>query len=251
VIREVSRKEYVERKLLMSIAFTLILIVTAILPFFFVFSLQHSFLQRANDTAAIILLNFRSYAVFVEAQWCARGLPRLLCLLALIAGAGAIAGEREAHTWPLVYRSAVPLRTIVFVKYGVLALWLAIVAAASVVVLGLHSLIAKLPFPTLDVAVTTFVAYATSLAFLALVFAASAFVSRTIFAAGIALAAGFAVAGILTLIGFNGTALGANLFGTDGAILGANLAKSLGACAVIAVAGLGLTVFEVDRRRAS
>ena len=66
---------------------------TAILPFFFVFSLQHSFLQRANDTAAIILLNFRSYAVFVEAQWCARGLPRLLCLLALIAGAGAIASH--------------------------------------------------------------------------------------------------------------------------------------------------------------
>jgi ABC-type transport system involved in multi-copper enzyme maturation permease subunit len=198
-----------------------------------------------------VLRNFRSYALFIEQQWCARGLPRLLCLLALLGGAGAIAGEREAHTWPLVYRSGVPLRSVVLVKYLVLATWLKIVCVGSIVVLALHTLIARLPFPLVPVLVTVLIAYLTSLAFLAVVFAAGAFVGRTVAAGGIALVAGFAVAGLLTLAGFNGTALGADVFASDGSLLAGRVVSVLLVCLALTVVALGLALFEVDRRRAA
>jgi len=145
VIRELSRKEYVEHKPLLAIAFTLVLAVTAAIPFVFPYLLQHAVRAVDKETAQLVLTNFRSYAVFVESEWLARNLARILCLLALLAGAGAIAGEREARTLPLLYVSSVPLRSVVVVKFCVIAAWLLLVTFASAGVLSAHSLVEKLP----------------------------------------------------------------------------------------------------------
>lgn len=249
MIRELARKEYVERKPLMAIGFILVLIVTAILPFFFAYSLKHALQQGANETATLVLRNFRSYAAFIEYQWSARGLPRILCLLALVGGAGMLAGEREAKTWPLLYRSAAPIGAIVGVKYGVLALWLAIVTLASTLVLAIHGAIAQESFPLAPVLVTSGIALVTAFAFLSVVFAAGAFVSRTVLAAALALAAGFGIAGVLLPFGLNATALSADLLGTDGRIdwvrAGVEATVALG----IAVTGLWLAVWQTVCRR--
>jgi ABC-type transport system involved in multi-copper enzyme maturation permease subunit len=247
VIRELARKEYVQRKALFAIAYTLVLLLTAVLPFFFAYSLQHAMTQRANDTAELILRNFRSYANFVEAQWCARSLPRILSLLALIGGAGALAGERENHTWRLLSRSSASAGTIVGVKYGVLAVWLLAVVVASTIVLAVHGAIAHQPFPLIAISVTSLLAFATSLAFLGVVFAASAFVSRAAVAAALALVAGFALAGVLLPFGFNATAFAADLIASDGSLNGARAAVELAMCAAIAAAGVGLAVWRSAR----
>ncbi len=249
MIRELARKEYVERKILMSIGFTLVLIVTAILPFFFGYSLKHAVLQGSNETASLVLLNFRSYAAFVETQWCARSLPRVLCLLALVGGAGILAGEREARTWPLLYRSSAPLGAIVGVKYGVLAVWLLIVTLASTLVLAIHGAIAGEPFPLVAVGITSTIAFLTALAFLSVVFLAGACVSRAIFAAAIGLAGGFAFAGVLLLLGFNVTALSADLFASDGRIDWPRAGIEVLLCVAIAVAGFSLALWQTVRRR--
>lgn len=248
MIRELARKEYVERKALLAIAYTLVLIVTAILPFFFGFSLHRALTQGANETATLVLRNFRSYPAFVETQWCARSLPRLLCLLALVGGAGALAGEREGHTWPLLYRSSAPLRAVVGVKYGVLALWLFTVTLASSIVLAVHGAIAHQPFPLVPIAVTSTLAFATSLAFLSVVFAAGAFVSRAAVAALLALVAGFALAAALVPFGLNATALGADLFATDGSIDWTRAGVELGVALAIAAAGYALALWQTVRR---
>ncbi len=249
MIRELARKEYVERKILMSIGFTLVLIVTAILPFFFGYSLEHAARQGSNETAGIVLRNFRSYAAFIENQWCARSLPRVLCLLALVGGAGMLAGEREARTWPLLYRSSAPLGAIVGVKYGVLALWLLIVTSTSTLVLAIHGAIAHEPFPVAAVAITSTIAFCTSLAFLSVVFLAGAFVSRAAFAAALGLVAAFAVAGALLPLGFNVTALSADLFANDGSIDWPRAFLETALCAALAAAGLGAAVWQTVRRR--
>jgi ABC-type transport system involved in multi-copper enzyme maturation permease subunit len=248
VIRELARKEYVERKIMMSIGFTLVLLVTATLPFFFGYSLRHALAQGSNETATLVLRNFRSYAAFIEGQWCARSLPRVLCLLALIGGAGMLAGEREARTWPLLYRSSAPVAAIVGVKYGVLAVWLLAVTLVSALVLAIHGAIAHEPFPLVPIAVTSAIAFATALAFLSVVFAAGAFASRTAFAAALALVAGFAIAGALVPLGFNATALSADVFATDGSIDAARAGVEAGLCLFIAAAGFALAVWRTARR---
>jgi ABC-type transport system involved in multi-copper enzyme maturation permease subunit len=250
VIRELSRKEYVERKPLLAIAFVLVLIVTASIPFVFTYSLKHAMAAVGNDTAQIVLRNFRSYAEFVESTWLARNLARILCLLALIGGAGAIAGEREARTLPLLYTSAVSLRSVAVVKFCVIATWLFLVTFASFGVLTAHSLVERMPLPIGEVAIAAAVAWANAMAFLAVVFAASALVNRTIFAALLALVFGFAIAGVLSLFGLNGTALATNVIAVDGTTIWQNAWLDVLVSFLIVLSSMLVVFVEVDRRRA-
>jgi ABC-type transport system involved in multi-copper enzyme maturation permease subunit len=251
VIRELSRKEYVERKPLLAIAFVLVLAVTASIPFVFTYSLKHAFMHLGNDTAQLVLVNFRSYAVFVESQWLARNLARILCLLALIAGAGAIAGEREARTLPLLYTSSLSMHSVAAVKFCVIAAWLFLVTFASFGVLTAHSLVERMPLPIDDVAVASAVAFANALAFLAVVFAASSIANRTVFAAGIALVLGFSMAYVLHFFGLNGTALATNVIAVDGSLLWQNAWLDVLVSFLIVLLGMLVTFVEVDRRRAA
>gem|GEM_PF-1125620 len=251
VIRALSRKELIERKALLAIALALVLGVTALMPFAFTYSLQHAMRSVGNETAQLVLVNFRSYQVFLESQWLARNLARILCLLALLAGAGAIAGEREARTLPLLYTSSVRLHEVASVKFGVIAAWLLLVTFGSTAVLAANSLVEKLPFPVLDGVVASLVAWANAIAFLGVVFAASAVASRTVVAAVLALAAGFAIAAALAPLGLNGTAFATNAFAVDGSVnwrlAWLDVLVSFG----IACTGLLVTFVEVDRRRAT
>jgi ABC-type transport system involved in multi-copper enzyme maturation permease subunit len=251
VIRELTRKEYVERKPLLAIAFVLVLAVTASIPFVFTYSLKHAFVNLGNDTAQLVLINFRSYAVFVESQWLARNLARILCLLALIAGAGAIAGEREARTLPLLYTSSLSMHRVAAVKFCVIAAWLFLVTFASLGVLTAHSLIERMPLPIGDVVVASVIALANALAFLAVVFAASAMASRTAFAAGIALVLGFTMAYVLHFFGLNGTALATNVIAVDGSLIWRNAWLDILVSLLIVLLGMLVTIVEVDRRRAT
>ena len=251
MIRELSRKEYVERKPLLAIALVLVLMVTASMPFVFAYSLKHAIAAAGNDTAQIVPTNFRSYQEFIESTWLARNLSRILCLLALIAGAGAIAGEREARTLPLLYTSSVSLVGVAAVKFCVIAVWLLLVTFASLGVLTAHSLVEKMPLPIEAVAVASAVAWANAMAFLAVVFAASALVKRTIFAALLALAFGFTTAGVLQLFGLNGTALATNVIAVDGSLLWRNAWLDVLVSFLIVLVGMLVAFVEVDRRRAT
>ncbi len=251
MIRELSRKEYVELKPLLAIAFTLVMMVTAAIPFVFPYLREHGLAAHDRETAELVLRNFRSYPEFVRSDWIARNLARILCLLALLAGAGAIAGEREARTLPLLYTSSVRLRSVVIVKFCVIAAWLFLVTFASTGVLTAHSLVEKMPLPATALAITSLVAWTNSIAFLGVVFAASAFANRTIVAALLALVAGFVVAALLHPLGLNGTAFALNLAAPDGSIVWNNVWLDLLAASAVAGAGLLATIVEVDRRRAT
>ena len=253
MIREVSRKEYVERKPLMGFSVGIVMFLTALIPFVFAYSLQHAIKAAigGNDTAILVLRNFRSYQLFIESQWIARNLSRILCLLALLGGASAVAGERERRTLPLLYTSSVSMRSLVIVKFGLIGTWLFLVALSSSAVLATHSFVAKLPFPVADVSIASLIAWTNALAFLAVVFAASAFAKRTIFAALIGLVAGFAIAALLTFAGLNGTALATNIFAVDGRVQWGNALLDLAVSLAIVVLGLGTTLIEVSRRRAT
>jgi len=220
------------------------------MPFLFTFSLKHALAAGTAETQQI-LSNFRSYQFFIESNWCARNLSRVLCLLALLAGAGAIAGEREGRTLPLLYTSAAPLRVVTLVKFGVIATWLLLVTFASAGVLAAHSLVERLPFPAVDVLLASIVAWGNAVAFLAVVFAASSLAPRTIFAAAGAVVAGFLIAAAVAPLGLNGTALATNLFANDGSVLwhlaGVDLLFSL----LIVCLGMLVAISEVDRRRAT
>jgi hypothetical protein len=101
------------------------------------------------------------------------------------------------------------------------------------------------------VLLASIVAWSNAVAFLAVVFAASALAPRTIFAAAGAVVAGFAIAAAVRPLGLNGTALATNLFATDGTVLwraaGVDLLFSL----LIVCLGMLVTISEVDRRRAT
>ena len=251
MIRALSRKELVERKPLLAIALVLVLLLTFSLPFVFSYSLKQAFLHVDNDTAQIVRINFRSYAVFVESQWLARNLARILCLLALIAGAGAIAGEREAKTLPLLYTSSLTMWSVAAVKFCVIAVWLFLVTLGSFGVLTAHSLVERLPLPIDAAAAGSVVAFANALAFLAVVFAASAIATRTVFAAGLALVLGFGMAYVLHFFGLNGTALATNVIAVDGSVLWQNAWLDVLVSFLIVLLGLLATLVEVDRRRAT
>jgi ABC-type transport system involved in multi-copper enzyme maturation permease subunit len=251
MIRAVSQKEYVERKPLLAIALVVVLILAASMPFLFAYTIKRAMAAGANEGAQLVLHSLRSYEFFIESSWCARNLSRLLCLLALLAGAGALAGERENRTLPLLYTSSVSLRAVTFVKFGVIATWLMLVTLTSAGVLAAHSLIERLPFPALDVMVASLVAWGNALAFLAVVFAASSLAPRTIFAGIGALIAGFAIAAAVAPLGLNGTALATNVFASDGSVLWPYVGVDLLFSFAVVCLGLLVAMIEVDRRRAT
>jgi len=251
VIRELSRKEYVARKRFLAIASTLVLMLTAVIPFFFSFSLQRALASPLNENAQSVLQNFRSYKYFVESDWLASNLSHILSLLALIAGAGAIAGEREEKTLPLLYTSSISLRSIVVVKFCVIAAWLFLVTFASLGVLAVFSVVKGQTLPALPMLVASVVAWTNALAFLGVVFAASAFSRRTVVAAVCALIIGFAMAAGVSRLGLNGTAFATNVFALDGSVLWPQAWSDILLALGITGAGLLATFVEVDRRRAT
>jgi len=251
MIRALSRKEVVERKALLAIAFALVVAVAASMPFVFSYSLQRALAHYTNESAIEVLRNFRSYALFIESQWLARNLSRVLCLLGLIAGAGAIAGERENKTLPLLYTSSVSLRSIVIVKFVVIATWLFLVTFASLGILSALSLVRGESLPATGMIVASAVAWANAMAFLGVVFAASAFSRRTVVAAPCALVAGVLIAVALAPLGLNGTAFATNVFAVDGSVIWTNAWLDVLVSFTIACAGLLATFVEVDRRRAT
>ncbi len=240
MIRIVGRKEIGQRRLLLGIAFGLVLLLSATMPFLYAYSLRHASLAGANETAQLVLQNFRSYAVFVESNWLSRSLARVLMLLALLAGAGAIAGEREARTFPLLVASSVPVRVIVLLKYLVVVSWLLLIVLASTAVLAAHSLVEAQPLPIGGAVVASLVSFANAAAFLAVVFAASSVTTRTIYAGALALVVGFSTAFLLRAAGLDGTALGTNLFGSDGGILWNRAVADVAVSAGLVVAGLAV-----------
>lgn len=251
MIREISRKEFVQRKPLLWIALALVVAFTAAIPYVFTYSLERALRSASNDTALIVLTNFRSYAVFIESTWLARNLARILCLLALIAGAGAIAGERESRTLPLLYTSSISLHSFVSIKFCVIAVWLLLVTFASAGVLAAHTLIERLPLSMLDLLVASSVAWANAMAFLGVVFAASSIAKKTWVAALLALGFGFAVAALLVPLGLNGTALATNVFAVDGSVLWRYAWLDVLVSFLILSGGMLATFIEVDRRRAT
>ncbi len=251
LIRELYRKELLSQRALLGIAFVLVLLVTAAIPPFFDYSLQRAASNAGNATALAVLHDLHSYPVYIQSQWLARNFARILCLLAVIAGAGAIAGERENRTLPLLYRSSVPLATIALVKFAFLAMWLALVAGSSSAVLSALSLREPHPFSIVAIAVASVVAWANSIAFLGVVFAASAFANRTAIAAAAAVPAGFLIAFALVPFGFNGTALALNVVDAGGRVSFRLAVVDVLVAFAIAGAGLLLAIFEVRRRRAT
>jgi len=245
MIRALSRKEVVERKALLAIAFALVVAVAASMPFVFSYSLQRALAHYTNESAIEVLRNFRSYALFIESQWLARNLSRVLCLLGLIAGAGAIAGERENKTLPLLYTSSVSLRSVV------IATWLFLVTFASLGILSALSLVRGESLPATGMIVASAVAWANAMAFLGVVFAASAFSRRTVVAAPCALVAGVLIAVALAPLGLNGTAFATNVFAVDGSVIWTNAWLDVLVSFTIACAGLLATFVEADRRRAT
>jgi ABC-type transport system involved in multi-copper enzyme maturation permease subunit len=250
MIREVARKEAVSQRALFAITLVLMLLLTAIIPFFFDISLKRAVLNASSDTAQAVLQNFRSYPVYIESQWLARNFSRLLCLLAVLAGAGAIAGEREDRTLALLSRSSVPLSTIALIKFVFIAVWLGIVAASSTGVLAALSLGETHPYSVTAIAVASVVAWTNAMAFLGVVFAASAVVDRTAIAGALAVATGFLIALGLRPLGLNGTALASNIFGVDGSIVWRNAGIDVLVAAAICGAGLLVAVIEIERRKA-
>ncbi len=251
MIGALVRKEYEQNKKVLSLALIFVLLVTATMPYFFQFALKHAFTLADDATSQGILRNFRSYAVFLETPWLARNLAWLLFLLAVLAGAGAIAGERESRTLPLLYQSSLPLRDVVLVKFAVIAAFLLLVTFASDLVLAIHSFFGHLPFPLLEVTLASLVAWTNALAFLGVVFIASAFAPRTAYAGLAAFAMGFAIFGALALLKVNVSELAANLFAVDGAIIWRNAFSDLCVGAAIACFAMLFTLREVDRRRAT
>jgi hypothetical protein len=99
--------------------------------------------------------------------------------------------------------------------------------------------------------VASVVAFANAMAFLAVVFAASSLMNRTIFAAILALVLGFSAAGVLHLFGLNGTALATNIVAVDGSLIWQNAWLDILVSFLIVLIGLLVTFIEVDRRRAA
>ncbi|MGP6156119.1 MAG: hypothetical protein ACLPYS_01050 [Vulcanimicrobiaceae bacterium] len=98
---------------------------------------------------------------------------------------------------------------------------------------------------------TSLVAWVNALAFLGVVFVASALAPRTAYAGAAAFAMGFAIFGALALLKINASELGSNLFALDGRIVWGQLLSDLFVGAAIACIALLFTLREVDRRRAT
>jgi len=249
VIAAIARNEVRQRRVLLGLAFVLVCLIAATMPFWFAFSLRQAALHPGNASAADVLRNFRSYAFFLESTWLARGLGRTLMLLALVAGAGAIAGEREARTLPLLVQSAMSLGTVAAIKYVAIATWLFLVAFSSAGVLTALSLSMGHPTPAVAIVIASGIAWANAVAFLAIVAFASALARRTIVAAGLALVFGVLVAAAFAPFGVNATALGAVVVGPGGALDTTQAIRAFALAIGIATIASVLTLGALDLER--
>jgi len=248
MIRVISRKEISQYWLTITILCTVVSIAAATMPFWYTFVLSSAAHARGNDVTLAALRNLRSYPIFIEDQWCGQGLASLLFILALIGGAPALAGERESKTLPLLLSSGASIRFLALVKFAVVASWLILVALVSSGVIAAHSLVKNLSFPPGDVVVASFVSLANGIAFLAIVFLASAYARKTWQAVIIAIVVGLVMAVALIPLGIDGSAMANNLFAVDGTIVAGKLVLDLAACAAIVAASIGAMLFVLPRR---
>jgi ABC-type transport system involved in multi-copper enzyme maturation permease subunit len=248
VIRVISRKEIAQYWLTITILCTVVSIAAATMPFWYTFVLSSASHARGNDVTLAALRNLRSYPIFIEDQWCGQGLASLLFILALIGGAPAIAGERESKTLPLLLSSGASMRFLALVKFGVVASWLVLVALVSSGVITAHSLVKNLSFPPGDVVVASFVSLANGIAFLAIVFFATAYAKKTWQAVIISIVAGLVMAAALIPLGIDGSAMANNLFAVDGTLVVHKLLLDLAACLGIIVVALGAMLAILPRR---
>ncbi len=241
--------EVAGRRTFIWVAITIACIVAASMPSWFDFSLRRAATLQGNEVASAVLVNFRSFPRFVETQWAGRSLPQLLFLIALITGAGAIAGEREARTLPLLRALGVPLQTVVAVKYLVYAALLSVAALSCTTVIAVHALIRQVPVSWEGLIVATLVALLNACAFLAIVFAGSALASRAVIGGVYGLLIGVVLVALFWPFGINAMELGGNLFGTDGALNSQAVVRAVASGVVLLGAGLAAT-FTIVRRRA-
>ncbi len=234
-------------------AFALIVaaMVAAAMPFWFNFSLHQAFHRPINEVSSGVLVNFRSYPHFITAQWAARTLPQVLFLIALFGGSSAIVSEREARTMSTLGAMGVPLRTIVLVKYAVVALYVTIAAVLTTVVILVHSAVEQMGVPVGSTLLASCVALLNAFAFLSVCFLASALASRAPFAALYALVIGFAVVGVLYPLGLNGMALPDGLYAADGSLDPVHLVRAVTVAIAIAAAALFAAVVVTQERGAA
>jgi ABC-type transport system involved in multi-copper enzyme maturation permease subunit len=220
------------------------------MPAWFTFSLKRAMLNPANDMTSAVLYNFRSFARFADVQWAARSLPELLFVLALLMGAGALAGEREAHTLPLVSNLGVRMRTLVLVKFGAYAAVIGVAAFSATVVILVHAWLNHLPVGGSMLLLATAVGFLNVLAFLAVVMLGSALASRPVYAGIYGLLIGFALLALFVPFGLNAMELPANLFAVDGSLVAANLARDVVCAFTILSICLGASVLAAEQRGA-
>jgi ABC-type transport system involved in multi-copper enzyme maturation permease subunit len=241
-------KEIAQRRAFIWIAIAIVCIVAGAMPQWFSYSLQRAAQNPSNEMTFAVLYNFRSYGRFAEVQWAARSLPQLIVVLALLMGAGALAGEREDCTLPVTGRLGVRLRTLVLVKFGSLSAVLALAAACSTVVIVVHSRLAQLPLDVEALVFATAIGLLNALAFLAVVMLGSALASRSVFGGIYGLLIGVALVVLFWPLGVNAMELATNLFAADGRLLAANAARdvTLG-MAILVVCLIGAVGFSERR----
>ncbi len=252
MIVALSRKEFAQRRLYLAIGIFVVCAVTAIMPFFYLLSLngaEHA--RNVNDTVRNVVHDFGTYRTFVDRTWLGTAFVELLFALALVAGSPAIAGERDGRTWPLLYTSGADRNVVVAVKFVLIAVGLALATIASAGVISAVSAARGLQFSADHAAIALAISWCNALAFLGLVFATSAWSKRPIVAGACAVAIGFAFVGLFSLAHFNAMALSLAIFAPDGAIVWGNVVFSAAFSGIFMIAGLAATYAGLDVRRAS
>ena len=219
--RALLGKEFFERRIYFTVGFLLVCAIAALMPRFFAFSyaLATTNSKAPADIVADILHNVRSYSSFIETQWCGRGLARALIILALIAGIGTVATERESRTLGLLTQSSLSRSTIVVVKFAVIGMWLSLIALCSVAIVAAASLVDHRIIGLAGLAQPSFVALVCAWAVLALAMLASVLfptsLKATVFAVGLVIF----VAAAGQPFGYNLITLPENIFTADGVFL--------------------------------
>jgi ABC-type transport system involved in multi-copper enzyme maturation permease subunit len=251
MIVALSSNEFARRRMFLGIGLFVVCAVTGIMPFFYLLSLngaEHA--KNVNDVVLNVKHDFGTYRTFIDRTWLGTAFVELLFALGLVAGAPAIAGERDGRTWPLLYASGVDRGIVVAIKFGLVAFGMLLATIASAGVISAVSAARGLVFSADHVAIALGVSWCNAIAFLALVFATSAWSKRPIVAGACAVAIGFAFVGIFWPAHFNAMALASSIFAPNDAIVWGQVVFSVGFSAMFTAAGLAATYAGLDVRRA-
>jgi ABC-type transport system involved in multi-copper enzyme maturation permease subunit len=251
MIVALSSREFAKRRIYIAVGVFIVCVVTAIMPFFYLLSLngaEHA--RNVNDVVLNVKHDFGTYRTFIDKTWLGTAFVELLFALALVGGAPAIAGERDARTWPLLYLTGADRGMIVAIKFLFVAGGLALATIASAGVISAVSAVRNLQFTPDHVAIALAVSWCNAMAFLALCFATSAWSKRPIVAGATAVGIGFAFVGIFFIAKFNAMALASSIFAANGAILWGQVTFAVAFSVIFTTAGLAVTYAGLESRRA-